>query len=100
MLSIDFIDSLGITAKKITVKRDNSKEQSNSKPNPILFEADSLSENGTVQIAEFTVGNNAQSSMGGPYIRYGGDSADNSILLSPGYNTVKQSLTGDTNVRT
>lgn len=100
MLSIDFIDSLGITAKKITVKRDNSKEPSNSKPNPILFEADGLSGTGTVQIAEFTVGNNAQSSMGGPYIRYGGDSADNSILLSPGYNTVKQSLTGDAAVRT
>ena len=98
MLSIDFIDSLGITAKKITVKRDNSKEQSNS--NPILFEADGLSGTGAVKIAEFTVGNNAQSSMGGPYIRYGGDSENNSILLSPGYNTVKQSLTGDIAVRT
>lgn len=100
MLSIDFIDSLGITAKKIIVKRDNSKEQSNSNPNPTLFEADSLSGNGTVKIAGFTVGNNAQSSMGGPYIKYGNEFADNSIWLSPGYKTVKQSLTGDTNIRT
>lgn len=97
MLSADFINSLGITAKKITVKKDNSKEQSNS--NPILFEADSLSGNGTVTIADFTVGNNAYSTMGGPYIRYGNDFADNSILLSPGYKTANQSLTGDTTVR-
>lgn len=49
MLSVDFIDSLGITAKKITVTDSNSEK---------LFEADGRSGAGSVSIANFTVANN------------------------------------------
>lgn len=56
MLSIDFINSLGITAKKITVLQDNSKESNDS--NPILFQADGTSNNSGVKIGGFTVDSN------------------------------------------
>ena len=56
MLSIDFIDSLGITAKKITVLNDNTAEESAT--NPILFEADGLSGTGAVRIAGWEATNN------------------------------------------
>ena len=55
MLSVDFINSLGITANKITVLQDNTADPSDS--NKILFEADGLSEAGSVKIANFTVKN-------------------------------------------
>ncbi len=48
MLSVDFIDSLGITAKKITVL-----DKSNN--NKLLFEADGINGTGSVKIANFTV---------------------------------------------
>ena len=54
MLSVDFIDSLGITTKKITVRQDNANDKS-----AILFEADGLSNEGTVKIGGFTVGTNS-----------------------------------------
>lgn len=53
MLSVDFIDSLGITTKKITVRQDNTDAKST-----ILFEADGLSGEGTVKIGGFDVKNN------------------------------------------
>ena len=53
MLSVDFIDSLGITTKKITVRQDNANDKS-----AILFEADGLSNEGTVKIGGFDVKNN------------------------------------------
>ena len=57
MLSVDFIDSLGITANKITVLQDNTADSSDS--NKILFEADGLSSEGIVKIGGFTVGTNS-----------------------------------------
>ena len=48
MLSVDFINSLGITANKITVLQDNTADPSDS--NKILFEADGLSGEGIVKI--------------------------------------------------
>lgn len=56
MLSTDFINSLGITAKKITVLQDNSAE--GSAENPILFQADGINGNGEVKIGGFTVDSN------------------------------------------
>ena len=56
MLTVDFINSLGITAKKITVLQDNSKESNNS--NPILFQADGTSNNSGVKIGGFIVDSN------------------------------------------
>ena len=56
MLTVDFINSLGITAKKITVLQDNSKESNDS--NPILFQADGTSNNSGVKIGGFTVDSN------------------------------------------
>ena len=56
MLTVDFINSLGITAKKITVLQDNSKESNGS--NPILFQADGTSNNSGVKIGGFTVDSN------------------------------------------
>lgn len=53
MLSADFINSLGITAKKITVLQDNSAE--GSAENPILFQADGINGTGKVKIADFDV---------------------------------------------
>ena len=53
MMTVDFINSLGITAKKITVLKDNSKESNDS--NPILFQADGTSNNSKVNIGGFTV---------------------------------------------
>ena len=53
MLSVDFIDSLGITTKKITVRQDNANDKS-----AILFEADGLSNEGTVKIGGFDVKDN------------------------------------------
>ena len=55
-MTVDFINSLGITAKKITVLQDNSKESNDS--NPILFEADGTSNNSGVKIGGFTVDSN------------------------------------------
>ena len=57
MLSVDFIDSLGITANKITVLQNNTADPSDS--NKILFEADGLSSEGIVKIGGFTVGTNS-----------------------------------------
>ena len=57
MLSVDFIDSLGITANKITVLQDNTADPSDS--NKILFEADGLSGEGIVKIGGFNVGTNS-----------------------------------------
>ena len=56
MMTVDFINSLGITAKKITVLKDNSKESNTS--NPILFQADGTSNNSGVKIGGFTVDSN------------------------------------------
>ena len=53
MLSVDFIDSLGITTKKITVRQDNNNDEST-----ILFEADGLSNEGAVKIGGFDVKDN------------------------------------------
>ena len=55
-MTVDFINSLGITAKKITVLQDNSKESNDS--NPILFQADGTSNNSGVKIGGFTVDSN------------------------------------------
>ena len=55
-MTVDFINSLGITAKKITVLKDNSKESNDS--NPILFQADGTSNNSGVKIGGFTVDSN------------------------------------------
>ena len=54
-LTANYINALDITAKKITVLNNNNAAQSDS--NPILFEADGLSETGSVKIANFTVKN-------------------------------------------
>ena len=55
-MTVDFINSLGITAKKITVLQDNSAE--GSAENPILFQADGTSNNSGVKIGGFTVDSN------------------------------------------
>ena len=55
MLSVDFIESLDITTKKITVLQDNTAAPSDS--NKILFEADGLSGEGIVKIGGFKVQN-------------------------------------------
>lgn len=58
MLTVDFIDSLGITAKKITVKKDNDNSKEPNDSNPILFQADGTSNNSKVNIGGFTVDSN------------------------------------------
>ena len=72
MLTVDFINSLGITAKKITVLQDNSKESNDS--NPILFQADGTSNNSGVNIGGFTVDSNR--------LYAGTPGADNGIELA------------------
>ena len=72
MLTVDFINSLGITAKKITVLQDNSKESNDS--NPILFQADGTSNNRGVKIGGFTVDSNR--------LYAGTPGADNGIELA------------------
>lgn len=59
MLDVDFINALGITAKKITVLQNNEDafDPVNPDKNPILFEADGISGKGAVSIANFTVKN-------------------------------------------
>ena len=55
-LTANYINALDITAKKITVLKDNSKELNGS--NPILFQADGTSNNSGVNIGGFTVDSN------------------------------------------
>lgn len=59
MLDVNFINALGITAKKITVLQNNEDafDPVNPDKNPILFEADGISGTGKVKIANFTVEN-------------------------------------------
>ena len=71
-MTVDFINSLGITAKKITVLQDNSKESNDS--NPILFQADGTSNNSKVNIGGFTVDSNK--------LYAGTPGADNGIELT------------------
>lgn len=63
MLDVDFINALGITAKKITVLQDNNKAESSE--NQIIFEADGTSNTGTVKIGGFEVDSNSLSTGSG-----------------------------------
>lgn len=58
MLDVDFINALGITAKKITVLKNNG-AASNPNTNPILFEADGYNPEGIVKIGGFVVDTNS-----------------------------------------
>lgn len=78
MMTVDFINSLGITAKKITVLKDNSKESNDS--NPILFQADGTSNNSGVKIGGFTVDSNR--------LYAGTPGADNGIELASFHNLI------------
>ena len=77
-MTVDFINSLGITAKKITVLQDNSKESNAS--NPILFEADGTSNNSGVKIGGFTVDSNK--------LYAGTPGADNGIELASSHKLI------------
>ena len=77
-MTVDFINSLGITAKKITVLQDNSKESNDS--NPILFQADGTSNNSGVKIGGFTVDSNR--------LYAGTPGTSNSIELASFYNLI------------
>ena len=68
MLSVDCIDSLGITTKKITVRQDNANDKS-----AVLFEADGISGKGNVKIGGFDVDHNKLS--------IGTIGTDNSVAL-------------------
>lgn len=54
MLDVDFINALGITAKKITVLK-NNEAASDPNTNPIIFEADGYDPEGAVTIGGFIV---------------------------------------------
>lgn len=53
-LTANYINALDITTKKITVRQDNADDKS-----AILFEADGISNNGTVKVGGFNVTNNS-----------------------------------------
>lgn len=66
MLDVDFINALGITAKKITVLQDNTTGESDD--NRIIFEADGFNETGAVKIGGFVVDTNSLQSEGPKFL--------------------------------
>ena len=97
MLSVDFIDSLGITANKITVLQDNTADPSDS--NKILFEADGLSGEGIVKIGDFKVQNKdlvvQQSSEDDivPLVPWLGKPLNNKTIWNTTYSTLENTFT-------
>ena len=97
MLSADFIESLDITTKKITVLQDNTAAPSDS--NKILFEADGLSNEGIVKIGGFEIQNKdlvvQQPSEDDivPLVPWLGKPLNNKTIWNAAYSTLENTFT-------